>query len=165
MGEDDAALFREAIGDTTPLADQNRIPSPGPTVHARVRRPVPEVRVADTLSDHGDAPEEFRRNGVSRIALRKLKNSAIRDSLDLHGNTVECARLQLLHFLNVAAQRGVLCVRIIHGKGINSRGNEAVLRTHTRNWLIQHPQVLAFCPATSSQGGSGAVLVLLKTGI
>ena len=166
MGDEDAALFRAAVGDITPLADQNRILPEQPVIHAKARRIAATSPVADILSDnqHGDAPEEYRRNGLSRLALRSLKRCRIQDNLDLHGNTVDAARMLLQHFLSEACQRGLRCVRVIHGKGINSRGNEAVLRTHTRHWLTQHPEVLAFCPAPASAGGSGAVLVLLKAG-
>lgn len=162
--EEDAALFRAVVGDITPLADQNRIPLKQPVIHARASRTGATSPVADTLSDnqHGDAPEEYRRNGVSRLALRSLKRCQIQDSLDLHGNTVEAARMLLQQFLSEACRRQLRLVRVIHGKGINSRGNEAVLRTHTRHWLTQHPEVLAFCPAPASAGGSGAALILLK---
>ncbi len=154
--------FKEAMGDVTPLADQNRILPPKPSVHAIVRQNSTAIEISDVLSDHGVAPEEFRRNGLSRIALHRLRNSPIEDSLDLHGNTVEGARLLLQQFLFEARERGLRCVRIIHGKGMNSRGNEAVLRAHARNWLYQHPEVLAYCQAPPNQGGSGAALVLLK---
>ncbi len=136
MGGDE---FKEALGDVTPLPDQNRIPPPRPAVQAIVRQKSGSIAVSDVLSDHGEAPEEFRRNGLSRLALRKLRNSPVEDSLDLHGNTVEGARLLLQRFLAEAGERGLRCIRIIHGKGMNSRGNEAVLRAHARNWLCQHP--------------------------
>ena len=162
--DEDAALFRAVVGNITPLADQNRIIPKQPAIHARARHNIATSPVADTLSDnqHNDAPEEYRRNGLSRLALRSLRRCQIQDNLDLHGNTVEAARMLLQQFLSEAGQRGSRYVRVIHGKGINSRGNEAVLRTHTRHWLTQHPEVLAFCPAPASAGGSGAVLILLK---
>ena len=165
-GDEDAALFRAVVGDITPLADQNRITPKQPVIHARARRNSATSPVADTLSDiqHNDAPEEYRRDGISRLALRGLKRCRTQENLDLHGSTVESARMLLLQFLHEACQRGLRCVRVIHGKGINSRANEAVLRTHTRHWLVQHQEVLAFCPAPASAGGSGAVLILLKTG-
>ena len=164
-GDEDAALFRAVVGDITPLADQNRIPPKQPVIHASVKRAGATSPVSDKLSDnpHGDAPQEYRRNGVSRLALRNLRRCRIQDSLDLHGNTVEAARMLLQQFLSEACLRQFRLVRVIHGKGINSRGNEAVLRSHTRHWLTQHPEVLAFCPTPASEGGSGAVLVLLKT--
>ncbi len=160
----DAVLFRAAIGIVTPLADQNRITPPAATTHARIRAPASRHAVPDTLSDWSSAnsPEEFLRNGLSRLTLRKLRRSAVQDSLDLHGNSGDAARKLLQEFLHEAVQNQLRCVLVIHGKGMNSMGGEAVLRMLTRNWLTQHPQVLAFCTASPGEGGSGAVLVLLK---
>ena len=164
MGKEDAELFRKTIGVVTPLAEQNRILPPQPVTQARVRRTTLTTSVPDTLSDtqQDDAPEEFLSNGLSRLALRRLRHCAVQDSLDLHGSTVDAARALLQQFLLEAHMHELRCVRVIHGKGINSRNNEAVLRTQTRHWLTQHPQVLAFCAAPPREGGSGASIVLLK---
>jgi DNA-nicking Smr family endonuclease len=54
-------------------------------------------------------------------------------------------------------------VRIIHGKGLGSVNREPVLKNKVRNWLIQKDEVLAFCQATPAEGGSGALMVLLKS--
>jgi DNA-nicking Smr family endonuclease len=163
---EDAALFRAAVGEVRPLPEQNRIePQKTP------RRPLPHApatppEIPDTLSDFAaeNAPDEFLRNGLSRMALRKLRRGhwLVQDSLDLHGNTTDAARRLLQEFLHEAAQRGLRCVLVIHGKGMNSPGGEAVLRRLTRHWLAQRPDVLAFCDATPGNGGSGAALVLLK---
>jgi len=163
---DDGALFRASIGKTIPLPEQNRyIPTPTP-IPTRVRDDVTRHTIADTLSDFpfDNSPEAFLRNGLPRLTLRKLKRGtyAVEDELDLHGNQSDAARLVLQEFLHEAAQRRLRCVRVIHGKGMNSRGGDAVLRRLTRNWLTQHPQVLAFCAAATGQGGEGAVLILLK---
>jgi DNA-nicking Smr family endonuclease len=53
-------------------------------------------------------------------------------------------------------------VRIIHGKGLGSWNREPVLKGKLQGWLSRHGEVLAFCQAPATQGGSGAVLVLLK---
>jgi DNA-nicking Smr family endonuclease len=54
-------------------------------------------------------------------------------------------------------------VRIIHGKGLRSRNREPVLKHKLRHWLMQRDDVLAFCQARPVDGGSGAVMVLLKS--
>ncbi|MCX7192160.1 MAG: Smr/MutS family protein [Proteobacteria bacterium] len=163
-GGDDAALFREAIGVVTPLAEQNRISPPKTVTQARVRLPDPDHQIADTLSDyhHDNSPEEYLSNGLSRLTLRKLRRSAVQDSLDLHGHTIDAARMLLQQFLFNATQHQLRCVLVIHGKGMNSPDGYAVLRALARNWLTQHPQVLAFCAAPPESGGGGAVLILLK---
>lgn len=164
--QEDAALFRAAIGDVTPLTGQNRIPPPAPSTQARVRNSAFVQVISDTLSDHpiDNSPEDFLRNGLSRLTLRKLRRGVypVEDSLDLHGSDTVAARRLLQEFLFAAMQNQLRCVLVIHGKGMNSRGGEAVLRTLTRSWLTQHPQVLAFCAASPGVGGSGAVLILLK---
>jgi len=163
---DDAALFRATVGKVNPLAEQNRI-----NPHNRPRQPIPrsavtEPVVPDTLSDHGaqDAPAEYLQNGLSRMTLRKLRRGVwpVQDSLDLHGSNRDAARKLLQEFLHEATQRQLRCVLVIHGKGMNSRVGEAVLRKLARHWLAQHPRVLGYCDAAPGQGGSGAALVLLK---
>jgi DNA-nicking Smr family endonuclease len=54
-------------------------------------------------------------------------------------------------------------VQVIHGKGLNSKNHEPILKTMVWDWLAQHNYVLAFCQANAVDGGSGAVLVLLKS--
>ena len=163
---DDGALFRASIDKIIPLPEQNRfIPTRTP-IPTRVRNDVSRPSIADTLSDFpfDNSPEAFLRNGLPRLTLRKLKRGtyAVEDELDLHGNQSDAARIVLQEFLHQATQRKLRCVRVIHGKGMNSVGGDAVLRRLTRNWLTQHPHVLAFCAAATGQGGDGAVLILLK---
>lgn len=163
---EDAALFRAAVGEVRPLPEQNRIEPQKPPRKHLPRAPKPPAEIPDTLSDFAaeDAPDEFLRNGLSRMTLRKLRRGhwPVQDSLDLHGNATDAARRLLQEFLHEAAQRGLRCVLVIHGKGMNSPGGEAVLRRLARHWLAQRPDVLAFCDATPRDGGSGAALVLLK---
>ena len=163
---EDAALFRAAVGEVKPLPDRNRIRPQKPPRKPLLRTPAGPPAIPDTLSDSGaeNAPDEFLRNGLSRMTLRKLRrgNWPVQDSLDLHGNNSDAARKLLQVFLHEAAQRGLRCVLVIHGKGMNSRGGEAVLRRLTRHWLAQRPEVLAWCDAPPRDGGSGAALVLLK---
>lgn len=164
--EEDAALFRATIGEVTPIAAQNRIVPNGPSRHAIVRTPSFDPQLQDTLSDHAteDAQQDYLANGLSRMALRKLRKSAVQDLLDLHGCQTDAARMLLQQFIAESVKNGLRCILVIHGKGMNSPGGEAVLRSLTRSWLMQHPQVLAFCPASPRDGGSGAVIILLRTG-
>jgi DNA-nicking Smr family endonuclease len=76
-------------------------------------------------------------------------------------NRVEAAA-SVAAFLRRCLARGVRCVRIVHGKGLGSRNREPVLKGKVRKWLAMRDEVLAFCQAPPSDGGGGAVLVLLK---
>ena len=174
---EDAALFRAAVGKVKPLPEQNRVTPPVAPRKPVPRRPGTDPEIigplsggcpADSFSDF--APEktadEFLSNGLSRMTLRKLRRGTwpVQDSLDLHGNNAEAARKLLQQFLHEAIERNLRCVLVIHGKGLNSQDGEAVLRKLTRHWLTQHRQVLGYCNAQPRDGGSGAVLILLKAG-
>ena len=67
-----------------------------------------------------------------------------------------------MSFLNDALKHGLRCVRVVHGKGLRSRNAEPVLKRKIGNWLAQRDEVLAFVQARVEDGGSGAVMVLLK---
>lgn len=164
--EADHELFRTAVGNITPLPAPNRasLHRPAPK-HFSSPTTIPAAHVPDNLSDFsdGDIPAEFLSNGYSRLALRKARRSLTTQArLDLHGYLTDAARKRLQQFLHDAIHNGVRCVLIIHGKGLNSRDGEAVLKRLTRHWLIQHHAVLAFCDAPLAEGGNGAVWVLLK---
>ncbi|MBT9613163.1 MAG: Smr/MutS family protein [Burkholderiales bacterium] len=167
---DDAALFRDAVGDARTLPDSGRLPPPPPYV-----KPIPRQRLSgdppahDLLTDHvtdnlESDPLIFQRPGLSQQVIRRLRRGhwVVKDELDLHGLTREQARAQLVAFLDECRQRDSRCVRIIHGKGLSSRNNEPVLKQLVKSWLMQREDVLAFVQAPLAEGGSGAVIALLK---
>jgi DNA-nicking Smr family endonuclease len=96
--------------------------------------------------------------------LRKLRRGhwIVQAELDLHGLTRTEAHEAVAGFLREALRRARRCVRIVHGKGLGSKNREPVLKGKVRVWLAQRDDVLAFCQAPAAQGGSGAMLVLLK---
>jgi DNA-nicking Smr family endonuclease len=171
---DDLEALREALAGVRPLARSRRVlphRSPPPPVPAQTRR---DERAALAESLQGPLSEEdaldsgveltYLREGVPRLALRRLRRGhwVVQDALDLHGmNRVEAAE-QVARFLRAAAHRGLRCVRIVHGKGLGSKNREPVLKGKLRAWLAPRDEVLAFCQAPPAQGGSGALLVLLK---
>ncbi len=79
------------------------------------------------------------------------------EAVDLHGCTIEQARDAVLQIIQMAKDENQNVIKIVHGKG-----PEAVLKTYVNGWLRQHRDVLAFVSAPENQGGTGAVLVLLK---
>ena len=131
-----------------------------------------EAALQSTLSDditpesllETDAALSFYRDGVSPQTVRKLRSGkwVIQDQLDLHGLTRELAREELAAFLNDSLKRGLRCVRVIHGKGLGSVNREPVLKARVRHWLTQRDEVLAFAQARAQDGGSGALVVLLR---
>lgn len=79
------------------------------------------------------------------------------EAVDLHGCTVEEARAAVLQVIQIAKEENQNVIKIVHGKG-----PDAILKTYVNGWLRQHRDVLAFVSAPEKQGGTGAVLVLLK---
>jgi hypothetical protein len=82
--------------------------------------------------------------------------------LDLHGLNRWQAALAVVEFLREARRRHVRCLRIVHGKGLGSPNREPVLKSKLRHWLTLREEVLAYCQAPNHEGGSGAILVLLR---
>jgi len=174
IDEEDAALFRSAVGDAVPLRAPPRhvrTPAPGPAVavqsllddHAALRESRDALLDPDSVLETGEEAA-FLRDGLSRQVLRKLRRGhwVVQAELDLHGMTRPEAREAVAAFVREAVRRARRCVRIVHGKGLGSKNREPVLKGKVRVWLAQREEVLAFCQAPAPQGGSGAVLVLLR---
>ena len=105
-----------------------------------------------------------RKNGIQKRTLQKLKRGRyiIGAELDLHNMTTQTGRAALLEFITEAQSRSLESVRIIHGKGLHSEDGPR-LRHMTHQLLRDHPQVLAYTTCKPSDGGAGAVDVLLKS--
>lgn len=172
--QEDDDVLRAALVDVKPLAPLNRAslirPRPQPVAAQRQRDE--QAVLNDTLSDLPawelgleDGEEMlFRRDGLSQQHVRKLRRGhwKIQDHLDLHGLTAPEARLLTAAFLAQAIRNGLRCVRIVHGKGLRSPNREPVIKKKLSGWLAQREEVLAYCQAPPTEGGGGAVLVLLR---
>ncbi|MDH1689822.1 Smr/MutS family protein [Acinetobacter junii] len=101
----------------------------------------------------------YRIATLQHKVFEDLKAGKIRwfEAVDLHGCTVEQARAAVLQIIQMAKDENQNVIKIVHGKG-----PEAILKTYVNGWLRQHRDVLAFVSAPENQGGTGAVLVLLK---
>jgi DNA-nicking Smr family endonuclease len=172
---DDEEL-RRALEGVEPLAEPRRVvvprvrPAPLPRQTRRDEQEALRESLAApvSLDDALESGEElvYLREGLSRQVLRKLRRGhwVIEEQLDLHGMNRMQAALSVSEFLRRCLARRARCVRIVHGKGLGSRNREPVLKGKLRRWLMLRDEVLAFCQAPAAEGGSGAVLVLLKTG-
>jgi len=106
----------------------------------------------------------FARDGLQDRVLRKLRRGHLdaEAELDLHGLVVAEAHDAVDDLIQEATEREVRCVRIIHGKGNSSQSQQPVLKGNVDRWLRSRDEVLAFSSAPPQQGGTGAVLVLLR---
>jgi DNA-nicking Smr family endonuclease len=123
-----------------------------------------EINIENLLDT--DSNLSFRRDHISPDIVRKLRKGhwSIKAQLDLHGLRTDEARDSLVAFLNACQKNNLRCIRIIHGKGLGSPDREPVLKGKVLRWLVQRDEILAFCQARPNDGGSGAVIVLLKAG-
>ncbi len=106
----------------------------------------------------------FVRAGLQQRVLRRLRRGqyAIGAELDLHEMNTAAAQASILDFLERSRERGLSCVKIIHGKGLRSKREGPVLKRLTDGLLRRRKEVLAFASAPPNDGGTGAVYVLLK---
>jgi DNA-nicking Smr family endonuclease len=106
----------------------------------------------------------YLRTGQSPDVMSKLRRGfwVVQAHIDLHGLISDEARAYVAEFLSDCKKRNIRCVRIVHGKGLGSRNREPILKNKLRHWLIQKDEVLAYAQAKPEDGGSGAVIVLLK---
>jgi DNA-nicking Smr family endonuclease len=88
---------------------------------------------------------------------------SIQAFLDLHGCTVAEAEQELESFVQESFQKGLRCVKIIHGRGLRSvkgaRIKQAIVKRLSGHF---RRDVIAFVTARQCDGGLGALYVLLK---
>jgi DNA-nicking Smr family endonuclease len=174
----DDELWADAVTGVT------RAP-PGP---ARVEPPPPAPKQVefwhpdlDALRElealvSGEAPfdladtDEFiegRVPGLDPAVVRRLRRGefAVQGHVDLHGMTRDEAKVEVTAFLKASRQAGKRCVLLVHGRGIHSRDQVPILKEALKSWLSTARfgrHVLAFATAQPSDGGAGAVYVLLR---
>ena len=172
--DDDISLFRRQVGEARPLKDEGErvrpVRNPPPRRASRV--PAPEGRGTAVGGFEPDPSRniepgsriEFARPGLQRREIRRLRRGyhGVQDQLDLHGLAASEAERAVLEFIGRSRERGLRCVRIIHGKGRGSTRGWPVLKAVVDRWLRRSDGVLAFCSAPNNAGGTGAVHVLLR---
>ncbi|WP_395010416.1 Smr/MutS family protein [Undibacterium sp.] len=170
----EANIFRSSIGEVQVLKQPEKFqaipkkPLPLPFKHIEDE----QKALQESLSDEFDAGTllesdenlSYTRIGVGIDVAKRLRKGewVIQAQLDLHGMRRDQARDNIGEFLRKCLRSGFRCVRIIHGKGLGSINKEPVLKNKVRNWLIQKDEVIAFSQATAADGGSGALIVLLR---
>jgi DNA-nicking Smr family endonuclease len=178
--KEDERLFREAMAGVDRIERPAPRPRPPGPLAKPSRRPLTEedleayTQLVDLVSgegtfdiQYGDEYMEGAVVGVDPGLLRKLREGEFshQTHLDLHGMTTDEARIAVDRFIMASMLRGLRCVLIIHGRGLNSRDQIPVLKQHLSSWLNRgrlKRLVLAFATARPCDGGAGALYVLLR---
>jgi DNA-nicking Smr family endonuclease len=157
----DADLFAREMADVVRLKPDTRGRVRSAPVLNRPPQPAPP---SDRRGDDGESDEAFAAAGVDRREIRKLKRGeyVAADRRDLHGMTAAEAGPAVRQFVENSRQRQHRCVCIVHGRGLHSEGNVAVLKSSVRECLRTNRSVLAYADAPRADGGAGAVYVLLR---
>jgi DNA-nicking Smr family endonuclease len=159
--DNDAEMFAAAMKDVKPMKPHN-LAERKTTKRSQTTLKDSRLGKAERTDD---SSSEFVRPGIQKAVLRQLRNGQIQieDELDLHGYTAIESEHRLRMFLYSARVPGrQRAVRVIHGKGLGSADGKPVLKYKVAECLRTSDAVLAFCLARLSEGGSGAVHVLLK---
>ena len=174
---DDAALFREAIAGVRPLDSGRSARLPvDPVIEHRVVSEDAEVlaRLSDLVSGQGvfDITEteeyvEGARAGIDPRMVTRLRRGefAMQDHIDLHGMIQVDARAALTSFILDSVRKGHRSVLVVHGRGLGSPGGRPILKHATVEWLSHGMiggHVLAFATTRPTDGGAGAMYVLLR---
>ncbi len=131
----------------------------------RVKNYVTNLKINSDISytSYSESFSEFCNDGQFKI-IKDLRNNKYRilATLDLHNHTQTEAVKRLDQFIDNHTTVGNTCLKVIHGKGLNSNENKPVLKHTVRRILEHHPLLLAYSGGNSNQGGDGITLVKFK---
>jgi DNA-nicking Smr family endonuclease len=101
-----------------------------------------------------------------KLLLEELRTGhfSVQAHLDLHGASRLESKELLEHFILRCQQSGFTCIRIIHGRGQHSPGDQPILKEQVQKWLNSRriaKHIVAYTSATLADGGGGALYVLL----
>ena len=175
--EDDKDLFAAQMQDVTPLVNprtDTRKSWQGASAEQLQRRRAAEAFAEDvseqnflTLSEvEARQPLEileWKQDGVQHAVFSKLRRGgyALEYELDLHQKTVKEAQQAVFTLFQQVRVKNWRCVLISHGKGERS-ATPGRLKSYVARWLIDHPDVIAYCSAQRNHGGVGSVYVLIR---
>lgn len=171
---EEETLFAKAMQGVNPVTTRGRdVPA-----QKGMARGTPAVDPAKALRDLLEGRVEFAMHhtdefmegyvvGIDPLVMTRLRSGQFSPEahLDMHGQNAIQALDSLTWFIKNAYQRGLRTVLVVTGRGKNSPDGVGVLRALLQRWLPKEPfkrVVLAFCTAKASDGGPGAVYVLLR---
>ncbi len=175
---DDTKLLEEALRDVRPLSGPRHAP-PAACEPGRTRAIVSEeaevlAELSDLIAGQGEfditETEEYvegARAGLDPRLIVRLRRGefALEAHLDLHGMTQVDSKPALTEFIMESVRKGRRTVLVVPGRGLGSPGGRPILKHAAVQWLSHGAlsgYVLGFVTARPTDGGAGALYVLLR---
>jgi DNA-nicking Smr family endonuclease len=172
----DEDLFKTAMNAIDRVAWKNNL-HPSKKLHqvpemdreAEDRRLMQQAMSEEVPIDIPDHPEYIEGwiGAAGKQYLPNLRNGlySIQGQIDLHGMNQPEAQTAVEEYIVRMSRFRPCCIKIIHGRGINSPIDRATLKDSLQRFLSTRRMsryVLAYASAASRDGGVGAVYVLLS---
>jgi len=165
LTDEEQSLWNRVAQKVKPIPKEKKRITPEPSSPYRPLRKKPAFSLPSQEYSSG--------NPLTNHRIQRVRGVEIEARIDLHGLTLEQARLRLVKFLIRSQEDRCLWVLVITGKGRQKLEEEKsfdaplkkTLRDHVPLWLeepILHPVVSAYTTAKPQDGGSGALYVRLK---
>ena len=179
--DEEAALWQRIARDVTPLPrgvvaleeaempeEEVPPPPPAPKKSKKPRHAAPAASPAPPRPPVLPELDPVVPAGLDRRTARRLKRGqlSVEARLDLHGRTQDQAHDALQGFIQESRMARRRCVLIITGKGSIASGKGGVLRQMVPRWLNEpalRRHIIAITNAPESNGGAGALYVLLRS--
>ena len=179
--DEEAALWQRIARDVTPLPrgavaveeaaepEEEAPPAPPPK---RIKEPRGAATAASPAAPRPSVAlpdlDPVTPAGLDRRTARRLKRGQlpVEARLDLHGKTQDRAHHALRDFIQESRMARRRCVLVITGKGSVASGRGGVLRQMVPRWLNEpglRRHIIAITNAPESNGGAGAIYVLLRS--
>ena len=172
ISDEDRKLFRDTVGNTKPIKDNNVITDNSKTPPYSKKNKEKYINSDYEINENRlnkksvNSEEEIRfcSAGENDKKFKRLRQGKykFKKTLDLHGMRVDEAKKELVMFLEECKVQAVSCVLIIHGKGYGSKNKSPIIKNKLNQWLRNHSIVWGFCSAQPNDGGTGAIYVYFK---
>jgi len=170
----DEELFSEAMHDVkraswknAPHLSSEPVRTPDKDPEAEEKKMMQEAMAEDIpIPEHPEYIEGWI--GVTgKRFLPNLRNGlySIQGQIDLHGMNREEAQIAVEEYIVRMSRFRSCCIKIIHGRGINSPSDRATLKENLQRFLSTRRMsryVVAYASAPARDGGVGCVYVLLS---
>ncbi len=171
LSAEEKALFKKAMADITPNPKtkiKSDLKEPENQESFSYRRYQASKTTSQNYVSASLDPDDrlyFQGPNVDDKSMQKLSQGLFASPpiLDLHGLSETLALNRVSDFIYAAHKQGIKVVLIIHGKGKRELLNAPILKNALNNALPNLSPVRAFCSARKSDGGTGAVYVLLHS--